>query len=77
MTSLIPLETLFGNPERALAQLSPDAKRIAWVAPVDGVLNLWVAPLATGDDSSGGIDVAAATVVTKDRDRGIRRCMWR
>ena len=70
MTSLIPLETLFGNPERALAQLSPDATRVAWVAPVDGVLNLWVAPLAMDGRS---IDYDAATVVTKDRDRGIRR----
>ena len=76
MTTLIPLETLFGNPERALAQLSPDATRIAWVAPVDGVLNLWVAPLATGDNATSGIDFAAATVVTRDRDRGIRRYMW-
>ena len=73
MTSLIPLETLFGNPERALAQLSPDATRVAWVAPVDGVLNLWVAPLTT---DGHGIDYDAATVVTKDRDRGIRRYMW-
>ncbi|MBL9127070.1 MAG: hypothetical protein JNL97_05465, partial [Verrucomicrobiales bacterium] len=30
---LIPREVLFGNPERTNPQLSPDGKRLAWVAP--------------------------------------------
>jgi hypothetical protein len=34
----IPLEVLFGNPERVQPQLSPDGARLAYIAPVDGVL---------------------------------------
>ena len=40
MPPLIPLRDLFDNPERALARLSPDGRRISWLAPVDGVLNV-------------------------------------
>lgn len=43
---LIPRAALFGNPERANAQLSPDGTRIAFLAPVNGVLNVWVASIA-------------------------------
>jgi dipeptidyl aminopeptidase/acylaminoacyl peptidase len=71
MTELIPREVLFGNPERVSPRLSPDGARIAWIAPRDGVLNVWVAP--TGAD---GVDWAAATVVTDDKDRGIRNYGW-
>jgi Tol biopolymer transport system component len=41
---LIPRAKFFGNPEKARARLSPDGKRLAFVAPVDGVLNVWVSP---------------------------------
>ncbi len=41
---LIPREVLFGNPDRASAQISPDGAHLAWLAPRDGVLNVWVAP---------------------------------
>src|SRR5262249_9334340 len=30
---LIPRNVLFGNPERTAPQLSPDGKRLAWLAP--------------------------------------------
>ena len=41
---LIPREALFGNPERAGVQLSPDGQYLSWIAPVDGTMNVWVAP---------------------------------
>jgi hypothetical protein len=41
--ALIPRDSLFGNPERANVRISPDGKSLSWVAPVDGVLNVWVA----------------------------------
>ncbi|MGD9573770.1 MAG: alpha/beta fold hydrolase [Thermoleophilia bacterium] len=63
---LIPLRHFFDNPERALARISPDGRRLSWLAPVDGVLNVWVR------DVDGGEAVA----VTDDRDRGIRSYMW-
>ena len=64
---VIPRATLFGNPERTQARLSPDGKYISFVAPRDGVLNVWVAPAG---------DLAAAKPVTNDRKRGIRQHFW-
>jgi Tol biopolymer transport system component len=72
MVDLIPRSVLFGNPERTGPQISPDGGSLAWIAPRDGVLNLWVAPI--GGDS--GVDWAAAQPVTEDTDRGIRAFAW-
>lgn len=63
---LIPLEVLFGNPDRMQPEISPDGERIAYSAPVGGVLNVWVGSLG-GDDHRP---------VTKDTDRGIRFYAW-
>ena len=65
--ALIPRDALFGNPERANVQVSPDGKELAWIAPVDGVLNVWVAPI-------GELDQARA--ITADTARGIRQYFW-
>ena len=46
MVDLIPRSVLFGNPERTSPQLSPDGTRLTWIAPLDGVLNVWVAPVS-------------------------------
>ena len=64
---LIPREALFGNPERANVQISPDGKYLSWIAAVDGVLNLWVAPAERP---------AEARAVTGDTARGIRQYFW-
>src|SRR5688572_8896672 len=40
--ALIPREAIFGNPERVGARISPDGKLITFLAPRDGVLNIWV-----------------------------------
>jgi dipeptidyl aminopeptidase/acylaminoacyl peptidase len=60
---LIPRSVLFGNPDRMAPTLSPDGRRLGYVAPDEGVLNIWVGP-ADGSEP--------AMPVTKDRDRGIR-----
>ena len=60
---LIPRDVLFGNPERISPALSPDGTQLGFIAPDDGVLNVWVGP---ADDPS------AAKPVTHDRGRGIR-----
>ena len=59
---LIPREILFGNPEKVSPQVSPDGTKMAYIAPVDGVLNVWVGSIAGGDYAP----------VTHDTDRGIR-----
>ncbi len=64
---LIPRADLFGNPSRFAGTISPDGSTLAWVAPLDGVLNVWVAPLAEPDD---------ARPVTRDTGRGVRIYFW-
>ena len=61
---LIPREALFGNPNRTAGQLSPDGKWLGWIAPKDGVLNVWIAP---------SDDPLAARAMTSATDRPIRR----
>src|SRR3984957_6758616 len=72
MVDLIPRSVLFGNPERTSPQISPDGGSLAWIAPRDGVLNLWIAP--AGGES--GVDWPAPRPVTEDTDRGIRAFAW-
>ena len=43
--TLLPRRLIFADPERSVVRISADGTRIAFRAPVDGVLNLWVAPL--------------------------------
>ncbi len=64
---LIPRDVLFGNPERAQARLSPDGKYLSFLAPVDGVLNVWVGPAD---------DIKAAKPVTREKVRPIRSHNW-
>jgi dipeptidyl aminopeptidase/acylaminoacyl peptidase len=58
---------LFGDPARHGAQLAPRGDRIAFLAPRDGVTNLWVV-------SIGAMDEARA--VTNDRGLGVRSFAW-
>lgn len=64
---LIPRQQLFGNPERARVRVSPGGEQLAFLAPRDGVLNVWIAPVA---------NVENAKPVTNDRHRGIRSYSW-
>jgi dipeptidyl aminopeptidase/acylaminoacyl peptidase len=41
---LIPRKDLLGNPSRMDGKISADGRYVSWMAPVDGVLNIWVAP---------------------------------
>ena len=64
---LIEREKLFGNPQKSGAALSPDGKWIGWRAPLDGVMNVFVAPVG---------DMANAKAVTSAKDRPIRNFSW-
>lgn len=64
---MIPRSVLFGTPAVSQATLSPDGNRIAWLAPSEGTLNVWVGPA----DRS-----APPRPVTADRGRGIHRYHW-
>lgn len=64
---LIPREILFGNPERAAPQISPDGKKLSWLAPdKKNVLQVWVQTLGQKDEKA----------VTNDKKRGIRQYLW-
>jgi dipeptidyl aminopeptidase/acylaminoacyl peptidase len=65
-TNLIPRSVLFGNPERTSPQISPDGTMLAYLAPDQGVLNIWVRTLGKEDDRA----------ITSDRKRGIRNLFW-
>src|SRR5437667_191015 len=65
-TQLIPRKVLFGNPEKTSPQVSPDGRRMAYLAPVNNVLNVWVGTIGQDDYRS----------VTNDVERGIRFYAW-
>ena len=64
---LYPRELFFGDPQRSGVRISPDGKMLSWLAPSNGVLNLWVAPLG---------DLAAAKVLTAETKRPLQRYTW-
>ena len=69
---LIPRRVLFGNPERFSPRISPDGTKLAWIAPDDGILNVFVAPAAHFNPGT----IKEAKAVTADRERGIRAFFW-
>lgn len=64
---LISRDVLFGNPDKASFQISSDGKFISYLAPVNNVLNVWVAPVEEPEK---------AEPVTRDTNRGIRNYFW-
>jgi hypothetical protein len=65
--SVLPRQLIFGNPDRAAPKLSPDGKRLAWLAPRDGVLNVYVAT---------GSELASARAVTAEKVRPVANFVW-
>ncbi|GCF08541.1 S9 family peptidase [Dictyobacter arantiisoli] len=65
-TELIPRRILFGNPTKASPRISPDGKHLAYLAPMDNILNVWVGEV-------GGQEFQP---ITKDSERGIRFYFW-
>jgi hypothetical protein len=64
---MIPRASFFGNPSKVQGLISPDGKWISWIAPRDGVLNIWVAPSS---------DPAKAKPLTEEKVRPIRQHFW-
>ncbi|MBN2054717.1 S9 family peptidase [bacterium] len=65
-TPLIPRAVLFGNPVKTKPKISPDGTKMAYIAPVDDVLNVWVKTIGAEDDRP----------VTEDDHRGIFMYFW-
>lgn len=64
---LIERSKLFGNPSRAAGRISPDGKWLSWLAPRNGVMNIWVAPTA---------QPGKARPLTNEKVRPIRSYFW-
>lgn len=64
---LIPREVLYGNPERSGGKLSPDGQWLSWMAPLDGVMNVFLAPFAEPEH---------ARAMTRATDRPIPQYFW-
>jgi hypothetical protein len=62
-SGLLRRRLIFADPERSVVRISHDGTRLAFRAPVDGVLNLWVAPI-------GRIDEARPVTAVTDRNLG-------
>jgi dipeptidyl aminopeptidase/acylaminoacyl peptidase len=63
---LIPRAVLFGNPEKAAPAISPNGVMLAYLAPSNGVLSIWVRTIGKSDDR----------VVATDPARPIRNVIW-
>src|SRR6266496_1498751 len=67
LPALIPREVLFGNPERADPQISPDGSQLSWLAPdTNSVLNVWVSAM----------DGANPHPITNETDYPIHYYRW-
>src|SRR6185437_13885734 len=68
-TSLLPRELLFGPPQRTWPQLSPDGRRLAFLAPDrDGVTNIWL--------TARGLDLASARPLMHANHRDVPAFRW-
>ena len=61
-TDLVARRVFFDNPDYSNVQVSPDGQHLAFLAPLDGVSNLWLTPVA---------DPAAARPVTHATGRNL------
>ena len=67
-TPLIPLEDFFRHSERTGFQLSPDGQHLAWLAPWNDRLNLFVRRLDQTD--------AEAVRLTSETARSLAGYLW-
>lgn len=67
MSNLIPRDVLFGNAEKSQARISPDGGRLAYLAPFEGQMSVWVCTLDKDD----------AHMIAHDPARPIPWLAWR
>jgi dipeptidyl aminopeptidase/acylaminoacyl peptidase len=65
--NVLTRKVLFGNPDHAGPRVSYDGKQLAWLAPKDGVMNVFVAPIG---------DPAKARAVTDEKGRPVNGFFW-
>jgi len=63
---IIPRQLLFGDPVKAEPRISPDGSKLSYLATHNGVQNVWVRDIETGEEKP----------VTFDTDRGVQEYFW-
>ena len=63
---LIPREVFFGNPDRSSVTISPDGRHMAYLAPHEDVMNVWVQTVGEDD----------ARPITRSTERPVRIYSW-
>jgi hypothetical protein len=66
-SSIIPREVLFGNPDIASVTISPDGQKLAYLAAVKGVMNVFVADI---------MQPHKGVPITHDTQRGVQQYHW-
>ena len=66
--ALIPRSVIFGNPQRTGGRLSPDGLYVSFLAPRDGVLNVWLV--------ERGKPFSEARAMTGEKLRPLRSHTW-
>jgi dipeptidyl aminopeptidase/acylaminoacyl peptidase len=66
--ALIPLKAFFDNPKCLSAEISPDGKLLAFMAPADNRLNVWVC--------DAGAPLETARLITHEKLRAILNFYW-
>ncbi|WP_409161721.1 S9 family peptidase [Pectobacterium sp. B2J-2] len=68
LAGLIPRRLLFGNPQKAGANISPDGRWLSWAAAgPHGLMNVWAAPADAPSQ---------ARQITHDQKRGVQGHFW-
>jgi len=64
---IVPRRVFFENADRSGLNISPNGTKLSWIAPLDGIPNVWVAPIETIGD---------AKPVTRATDRAVLGYQW-
>ena len=64
---LISRQSFFDDPDLTQGRISPDGTKVSYIAPLNGVKNVWVAPVD---------NLSAGEPVTSDTSRGTRQHDW-
>jgi len=62
----IPLKVLFGSSQKSRPQISPDGSKLAYLAPINGIRNIFVKTLGKDDDRA----------ITNQQQRDITNYFW-
>lgn len=66
-SGLIPRASLFTEPTRYQIRISPDGRNLSFLAPVDGAMQIWIAPAG---------DISAGRQLTKPKGRVVLYHHW-